>query len=152
MNGARMAEAARRISLENLHWVSGEAIDPRDLDGIQALCGNRPLPLDEALGFEFPKRRLPEVVESLLDGVWKKAPGSARVGNARRWARRWTAAALLRRAHRLLVESASASGGKRSDGIRAARFLAWTALRIGPSALGGRKEAGIALRALVGRA
>ena len=153
MHGAEMAEAARRISLENLASMAGESVAAEDLDALQALCGNRPLSFDDALAFEFPRRRLAETMERLLDSVWRNGqPPPARLRRAKRWARRWTAGAMMKRSHRLLAESVASSGPKRSAGFGLARHLAWTALRISPSVLGRKKEAGIALRAMVGRA
>jgi hypothetical protein len=153
MHGAEMAEAARRISLENLGWMAGATVAAEDLDALQALCGNRPWSLDDALACDLSRRRLPEAIEHLLDAVWRNAAAApARVRSAKRWARRWTAVAMMRRSHRLLTESVALSGPKRSAGLRLARHLARTALRISPAVLGRRKEAGIALRAMVGRA
>ncbi len=149
-HGSEMGRAARRISLQNLQWVSRSSVSAAQLDALQALVGNRPLSLSDALPLET--RELRAVAERVFEGFWTRLGAvPAALPELRRWVFRWMGGALLRRSHRLLTESANA-GRERTLGLRLARALALNAIKMSPAVVSSRRGASVALRAIMSRA
>jgi glycosyltransferase involved in cell wall biosynthesis len=150
-HGSEMGRAARRISLQNLEWVSGASVSASQREALQAIFGNRRLSLSDALSLET--RELRAAAENVFKDFWAKRGGaSASQPEFRRWAFRWMAGTLLRRSHRLLTESATRSGRERIRGLRLARSLALDAIQMSPGVVSSRRGASSALRAIVSRA
>jgi len=145
-----MGKAARRISLQNLRWVSGTTASTDTLDTLEALFGNRPLRLADAPRLATPALR--SSIDQLLSAF------STRFGldedglGFRRWACQWMSAALLRKSQGLLRESATRSGGDRALGLRTARTLIVNAIKLSPAVIASRTGAAVALRAMLSHA
>ena len=154
MHGSEMSRAARRVSLQNLQWVSGASVATDQLDALQAFCGNRSLSLEDVLGFETAGTRdLPVTVGRVFDQFWAKlGTVPAEMPEFRRWAFRWVGSALLRRSRSLLAESALRTKPEKRLGLRVARSVALSAIRVSPAVVWSRRGATAAARAIVGRA
>lgn len=150
-HGSEMGRAARRVSLQNLEWITGSSVSVARLDALQALLGNRPLSLADAVALET--RQLRRVADRVFEDFWARlGDGAASAPEFRRWAFRWMGKALLRRSHKLLAESAGRSGRERMIGLRLARALTLQAIQMSPAVISSRRGASVALRAIMSRA
>ena len=147
-HGSEMGQAARRISLQNLQWVAGSGLSATERDLLQALMGNRPLPLAEAL--ELETRELRPAAERLFQEFWARLGGTpAERQGFRRWAFAWMGSALLRKGLRLRHECARHPGKERIAGLRLARCLVLDAVRMNPKVIFNPQGVSEALRAMV---
>jgi glycosyltransferase involved in cell wall biosynthesis len=150
-HNSNMARAARDISLQNLEWVSRATISAARRDALQALLGNRPLTLPEAL--ELETRDLGASAGIVFEGFrsrMKLPPES--LPEFRKWAFQWMSRVLVRRSHKILAQSAAHEGAERARGVRLARSLALDAVSLSPAVILSRRGASAALRAIMSRA
>ncbi len=149
-HATEMGAAARQVSLENLRWASGDSIPVARLDALQALVGNRPLSLQDALALE--SRGLRTTADRLLAGFGSRMHlDPSVVPKFRAWALAWMGRAFLRRSQRLLHQSSASNGPEKGRALRMARALAIDAVRMSPGLLSQRRGAYAALRALMSR-
>jgi len=150
-HNSNMARAARDISLQNLEWVSRATVSVARRDALQALLGNRPLTLPEALGLET--RGLRTAAGLVVEGFRSRMNlSSDALPGFRNWAFRWMSRALLRRSHKILTQSEAHEGAERARGVRLARALAVDAISMSPAVVLSRRGASDALRAIMSRA
>ena len=146
-----MGRAARRVSLDNLRWASSASVSDEHLDALQAFVSNRTLSLPDALALD--SRGVRSTAVRVLDGFWSRmgfGPGDH--AEFRKWALGWMGGALLKRSHKLLAKSTTATGPEKREGAKLARALALDAVRMSPGVLSSRLGASVALRALMSRA
>ncbi len=143
-HGSDMGRAARRVSLQNLRWVTNSSIPEARLDALQAFCGNRTLVLSHAVSLEF--RELRATADHVFEGFRAKIGPESAIPDFRRWAFRWMGRALLRRSEKLLADSSTHDGSARSVGRQMARALVRNAIAMNPAVISNPGEARVALR------